>query len=94
MIRRLLTVAVALSLIAWIGPAGAERLHPRLEQQLRALPADGKVSVIVEMMSTGDPQAAATAAGNAVSLMALKSAWPTRPRSQPNRPREVDAQTS
>jgi subtilase family serine protease/subtilisin family serine protease len=61
MIRRLLTVAVALSLVTWIGPAWAERIHPTLEQQLRALPPDGRVSVIVEMMTQGDTQAAAAA---------------------------------
>jgi subtilase family serine protease/subtilisin family serine protease len=62
MIRRLLTVAVALSILASVGPAWAGRLTPQVEQRLRALPVDGKVSVIVEMIIQGDPAAVAAAA--------------------------------
>src|SRR5262245_12693370 len=62
MIRRLFAVAVALSILVSVGPAWAGRLTPQVEQQLRALPVDGQVSVIVEMIIQGDPTAVAAAA--------------------------------
>jgi subtilase family serine protease/subtilisin family serine protease len=64
MTRRLFTVAVVLSLMAWSEPTWAGRLHPSVEQQLRTLPVGGTVSVIVEMVTQADPAAvAATAPG-------------------------------